>query len=372
MVTLKQVSSKSDLKRFVKFPFTLYKNDPYWVPPLINDELASFDERKNPVFEHAEATFFLAYKGGKLVGRIAAIINWVEVREQNIKKMRFGWFDFVDDFEVSEALLDKVAEIGRAHDLVYMEGPMGFSNLDKVGVLVAGFAHIGTMVTWYNYPYYASHYERLGFVKEKEYVESKFLIADIDFNRFDKAQQLVQNRYRLRVLNFKKSAEIMPWVDRMFDLFNETYSRLSSFVRITEAQKEYFKKKYLPFINPHYIKFVVDEEDALVAFGITMPSFSRALQKARGSLFPTGIFHLLKAKRTPTDAILYLIGVHPKYQNKGVTAMLFYEYYKTFSEKGVVNCIRTPELEDNVAVRQLWRHFNPVIHKRRYTYRREL
>ncbi|RDY61706.1 GTP cyclohydrolase [Flagellimonas nanhaiensis] len=372
MVNIKKVSSKADLKTFVKFPFALYKNSPYWVPPIIKDEMASFDQAKNPVFQNAEATFFLAYKDGKVVGRVAAIINWIEVKEQNLKKMRFGWFDFVDDLEVSKALLDKVEEIGKQNKLDYMEGPVGFSNLDKVGVLIEGFDHIGTMITWYNHSYYQSHYEKHGFVKEKEYLENKFPAANADPKMFHKANLLVKKRYGLREMNFENSKDIMPWVDKMFDLFNGTYSKLSSFVKITDVQKEYFKKKYISFINPEYIKFVVDSNDDMVAFAIVMPSFSKALQKANGRLFPTGIFHLLKARKESKDVIFYLIGIRPDYQSKGVTAIIFNEYHKTFTEKGVVNCIRTPELEDNVAIRQMWKHFGPVTHKRRRTYRREL
>ncbi|WP_420601370.1 GTP cyclohydrolase [Flagellimonas sp.] len=372
MVTIKQVQSKTDLKKFVKFPFSLYKDSPYWVPPIIKDELESFNPEKNPVFKSAEATFFLAYKEGQIVGRIAAIINWIEVNEQQLQKMRFGWFDFIDDLEVSKALLDKVSEIGQQHQLQYMEGPVGFSNLDKVGVLTEGFDHTGNMITWYNHPYYQSHYEQHGFKKEKEYLENKFLFANADPKIFYKANLLIKKRYGLKALNFTSSKDIMPWVDKMFDLFNETYSALSSFVKITDIQKEYFKKKYISFINPEYIKFVVDSKDELVAFAIVMPSFSKALQKAKGKLFPTGVFHLLKAKKSSKDVIFYLIGIHPEYQNKGVTAIIFNEYYKTFQEKEIVNCIRTPELEENVAIRQLWKHFDPVIYKRRRTYRKNL
>ncbi|MGW9686120.1 GTP cyclohydrolase [Flagellimonas sp. 2504JD1-5] len=372
MVNLKQVTSKADIKKFVKFPFKLYKGSPYWVPPIIKDEMESFDPAKNPVFKNAEATFFLAYKDGDLVGRIAAIINWLEVNEQKIKKMRFGWFDFIDDFEVSKALLDKVSEIGQTNQLEYMEGPVGFSNLDKVGVLTEGFDHIGNMITWYNHPYYQSHYKEHGFIKEKEYLENKFLFANADPKIFYKANILIKKRYGLKELNFTSSKEIMPWVDKMFDLFNDSYAALASFVKITDVQKEYFKKKYISFINPEYIKFVVDQEDQLVAFAIVMPSFSQALQKANGKLFPSGIFHLLKAKKHSKDVIFYLIGIHPEYQNKGVTAVIFNEYYKTFQEKGIINCIRTPELEENVAIRQIWKHFDPVTHKRRRTYRRNL
>lgn len=372
MVTIKQAQSKADLKQFVKFPFSLYQDSQYWVPPIIKDELESFDADKNPVFQNAEASYFLAYKGGKLVGRVAAIINWIEVNEQQLKKMRFGWFDFIDDFEVSKALLEKVAEIGKEQQLEYMEGPVGFSNLDKVGVLTEGFDHIGNMITWYNYPYYQSHYEKHGFVKEKGYLENKFPFTNADPKIFSKANLLIKKRYKLRELNFTSSKEIMPWVDKMFDLFNNSYASLASFVKITDVQKEYFKKKYISFINPEYIKFVVDEQDELVAFAIVMPSFSEALQKAKGKLFPTGVFHLLKARKHSKDVIFYLIGIHPDYQNRGVTAVIFNEYYKTFLKRGVLNCIRTPELEENTAIRQIWKHFDPVTHKRRRTYRKTL
>lgn len=372
MITLKEVKTKADLKKFVKFPFSLYKGSPYWVPPIIKEEMETFNKEVNPAFEDADAWFFLAYRGTKAVGRVAAIINWIEINEQKVKKMRFGWFDFEDDPEVSEALLAKVAEIGKKHQLDYMEGPVGFSNLDKVGVLTEGFDHIGNMITWYNHPYYQEHYERLGFVKEKGYLENKFKMANADPKIFAKAQLLVKKRYRLKPLNFNKTGDIMPWADKMFDLFNDSYSKLASFVPITDIQKAYFKKKFISFINPEYIKFVLDENDSLVAFAIVMPSFSKALQKARGKLFPFGAYHLLKAKKHSKDVIFYLIGIRPEYQNKGVTAIIFNEYYHTFTSKGIVNCIRTPELEENVAIRQMWKHFNPVTHKKRRTYRKNL
>ncbi|NAS13482.1 GTP cyclohydrolase [Poritiphilus flavus] len=372
MITLKEATSKADIKKFVKFPFGLYKGSSYWVPPIIREEMETFDRSVNPAFEDADVWFFLAYRGSKIVGRVAAIINWIEVNQQKVKKMRFGWFDFEDDHEVSEALLQKVQEIGEKHQLEYMEGPVGFSNLDKVGVLIEGFDHIGTMITWYNHPYYKEHYERLGFFKEKEYLENKFKMSAADPKLFSKVQLLIKKRYGLREINFTRTADIVPWADKMFDLFNETYARLTSFVPITDIQKAYFKKKFLGFVNPEYIKFIVDKEDKLVAFAIVMPSFSRGLQKANGKLFPFGIYHLMQAKKHSKDVIFYLIGIRPEYQNKGVTAIIFNEYYKTFKEKGIVNCIRTPELEENVAIRQMWKHFNPVTHKRRRTYRKNL
>jgi hypothetical protein len=368
MITIKEAKTKSELKDYIKFPFSLYKDNKYWVPPIIADELETFDKTKNPAFENAEAYFYIAYKDNKIVGRIAAIINWSEVKDQQKKKVRFGWFDVIDDVEVTKALLEKVYELGRQNNLEHVEGPMGFSNLDKVGVLTEGFDEIGTMITWYNHPYYATHFEQLGYSKEKEYLESRFPFENVKLEFFEKANELVKRRYQLSPLNFKTTEEVMPHVDKMFNLFNESYASLSSFVAISDTQKEYFKKKYISFINPEFIKFVEDKDHNLVAFSIVMPSFSEALQKSKGKLFPFGFLHLLKAKKHSKDMIFYLIGVHPDYQNKAVTAIIFNEYYHTFKEKGIVNCFRTPELADNVAIHNLWKHFHPVVHKRRCTF----
>jgi len=372
MITIKEAITKSELTEYIKFPFSLYKDNEFWVPPIIADELESFDKTKNPAFENAEAYFYIAYKDNKIAGRIAAIINWNEVNDMQKKKVRFGWFDVINDIEVTKALLEKVYELGQKHNLEHVEGPMGFSNLDKVGVLTEGFDQLGTMITWYNHPYYATHFEQLGYVTEKEYIESKFPFENVKPEFFKKANELVKRRYQLSPLNFKTTKEVMPHVDKMFDLFNESYANLSSFVAVTDVQKEYFKKKYIGLINPEYIKFVEDKDHNIVAFSIVMPSFSKALQKAKGKLFPFGFIHLLKAKKQSKDMIFYLIGVHPDFQNKAVTAVIFNEYYETFKEKGIVNCYRTPELADNVAVHNLWKHFNPVVHCRRKTFKKLL
>jgi len=372
MITIKEAITKKEMTAFVKFPFSLYKDNKYWVPPIVADELESFDKTKNPVFENAEAYFYLAYKNNEIVGRISAIINWGEVNDQQKKKVRFGWFDVIDDIEVTKALLEKVYELGRKNNLEHVEGPMGFSNLDKVGVLTEGFDQMGTMITWYNHSYFSVHLEQLGFVKEKEYIESIFPFSNVKPEFFLKAQELIRKRYELTSLNFTKTKDIMPLVDKMFDLFNSSYASLSSFVAISDVQKEYFKKKYISFINPEYIKFVMDKNNNIVAFSIVMPSFSEALQKAKGKLFPFGFYHLLKARKESKDVVFYLIGVAPEYQNKGVTAIIFDEYFKTFSEKGIINCIRTPELEENHAIHNLWKNFNPTVHCRRKTFIKNL
>lgn len=372
MITLKKITTRKEMKQFVTFPFSLYKNNNYWVPPIIKDEIDNFDPNINPVFKNADAQFFIALKNDKIVGRIVAIINWFEVEKQQIKKMRFGWFDVIDDIEVTKALLNKVTEIGKQHNLEYLEGPVGFNNLDKTGVLIDGFDHLGTMITWYNHPYYKDHLEQLGFVKEKEYLENKFKFKNVDAVYFDRISNILKRRFKLKALDFTKTKDILPYVDEMFDVFDKSYSKLSTFVPISDAQIEFFKKKYISFINPEYIKFVVDKDDKLVAFAIVMPSFSEALQKAKGKLFPFGLFHLLNARKNAKDVTFYLIGVHPDYQNKGVHAIIFDQYTKTFSKKGIVNCIRTPELEDNEAIKKIWENFNPVTHKKRRTYRKSI
>ena len=372
MITVKEIHSKKELKQFIKFPFKLYKGSKYWVPPIIKQELETFNKDKNPIFKDADARFFLAYRGNEIVGRVAAIINWLEVNNQNQKKMRFGWFDFIDDHKVSTALFDVVERIGREHHLEYTEGPVGFSNLDKVGVITEGFDRIAPMITWYNYPYYANHYEDFGYTIEKSYVENHFPFENVKPEFFKKAQDLIKRRYNLRALKLTKTSEVMQYADQMFDLFNQSYASLSSFVEITDIQKEYFKKKFISFINPEYIKFVVDKNDELVGFAIVMPSFSKALQKANGKLFPFGFRHILNAKKNSKDAIFYLIGVHPKYQNKGVHAVIFNEYYETFKTLGMQTCYRTPELEDNEAIHRIWKHFFPVIYRRRKTFRKAL
>lgn len=360
------------MKQFVKFPFSLYKGNPYWVPPIIKDELEIFDKEINPVFETASAQFFLAYKNGKIVGRVAAITNSYEIEKQNIRKMRFGWFEAIDDLEVTKALLEKVQEIGRANQLAFVEGPVGFTNLDKVGVLTEGFDQLGTMITWYSKPYYKEHFETLGYTKEKGYFEKTFTFTDEIIAHFSKASKIVSRRSKVHTKTFTKTKDILPYADEMFRLFSDTYSKLSSYVPISDAQVAFFKKKYLGFINPEFIVFVMDENEKMVAFAITMPSFGKALQKANGKLFPFGIFHLLKARNNAESATLYLIGIHPDYQNKGVTALIIDYLGTMYLSRGIQTCLRTPELEDNLAIDLMWKNFNNRLRARRSTYRLNL
>ncbi|MBT8270601.1 MAG: GNAT family N-acetyltransferase [Bacteroidia bacterium] len=228
------------------------------------------------------------------------------------------------------------------------------------------------MIAWYNHPYYAKHFETHGFTVEKRYQESHFYFHDIKPETFQKVQSLIKRRYQLECLNFSRTRDIMSYTEEMFDVFEKSHEKLSSFVEINQKQREYFKKKFIKFLNPELVKFVVNKEGKLIAFAIVTPSFAEALKKINGRLFPFGFRHLLYAKKHSKKAVFYLIGVLPEYQNKGVTAIIFNEYYKEFENNGAKEFLRGPELEDNIAIQQIWKHFNPVVFRRRCTFKKSI
>ena len=372
MIQIEEVKNSSDLKKFVEFPFKLYKESEYWVPPIISEELNIFNSNVNPTLKNANVSLYIAIIDNEIVGRIAAIINSIEVSEQKTKKIRFGWFDVIDDLNVTKKLIDKVIEIGKANDLEYMEGPMGFSNLDKVGVLTYGFDKIGTMITWYNHPYYSSHFKKLNFTIEKQYLEKSFSFQNIDKDYYFRMSKIIQKRYDFKAVNFNKTEDVLNNVNEMFDLFNKSYSKLSSFVEINDIQKEYIKNKFLRFINPKFITFVFDKNNNIIGFAIIMPSYAKALQKMKGKLYPFGFFHLINARKYVKNVTLYLIGIDPNHQNKGVTAILFDSLIQNLKGKGIEECYRTPELIENDAIDKIWKNFNPILRKKRCTYRKAL
>lgn len=373
MVAIEELTTPSQLEDFVNFQFTHFKGNPYWAPPIKADELENLDREKNPVFDHADARFFMAYQNGKPVGRIAAIVNWLEVKQQGKSKMRFGWFDAIDDVEVTKALLAEVEKLGKKHNLEFMEGPVGFSIMDKAGLLVEGFEEPNTMITWYNFPYYSSHFEQLGFKKEKEWVEFEIDIPeDGPFEKVKRFAGLILEKYDLQVVHFTSKQDIMDHAEEMFDLVNKTYSDLSTYVPIQPEQIAYYKNKYFRYLHPDFINCVADKEGNLVAFAITMPSFSKALQRANGKLIPFGWIHLLKARYFHQKAAFYLIGIKPEYQNKGLTSIIFKEMNEMFNRRGISKVETNPELEDNEDIQALWNSYENRQHKKRRTYRKNL
>lgn len=367
-IIIKEVQTEKDLVDFVTFPMELYKNNKNYVPPLINDEKNIWNPIENPALKYSEAKQFLAYKNNKIVGRIAVMINHKEAEELGISKVRFGWIDFIDDQEVSKALIDTAINYAKEHKISKLEGPMGFTNLDKAGMLTQGFDKLATMIGIYNLDYYPKHLENLGLTKEKEWVEFEIVFPEILPEKVVKFNDLIKEKYKLKVLKFKHKEELLPLVEPMFKLLDETYKNLSTYTPITDQQIQTYKEKYFKYIDKDYIICIVDEDYKLISFAITMPSYSKALQKAKGKLLPFGWVHFMKAGRKNDRANFYLIGIHPDYQRRGVTSIIFKEIYDVFKKKGVKFLETNPELEENKNIQLLWQDYNPVNHKRRRTY----
>ena len=367
-IKVKQVLNSSDLELFIKFPMELYKGNPYYVPPLINEEKSIWVKEENPALQYSEAAQFLAYKGENIVGRIAVMINHKEEKELGIRKVRFGWLDFINDIEVSKLLINTAIEYAKSKGISKIEGPMGFTNLDKAGMLTKGFDKLATMIGIYNFDYYPKHMEQLGLVKEKEWVEFEINFPDTLPDKVEKFSRLIAEKYELELVKFKAKKDILPLVDSMFKLLDDTYKNLSTYTPITEEQIKHYKEKYFKFIDKDYIVCIKDKYGSLISFAITMPSYSKALQKAKGKLFPFGWWHLLNAGKKNDRANFYLIGIHPQYQKRGITAIIFKEIYETFKKKGVKFLETNPELEENASIQALWQDYHPTNHKRRRTY----
>ena len=371
-IKVKQVLNSSDLELFIKFPMELYKGNPYYVPPLINEEKSIWVKEENPALQYSEAAQFLAYKGENIVGRIAVMINHKEEKDLGIRKVRFSWLDFIDDIEVSKSLIDIAIEYAKSKGISKIEGPMGFTNLDKAGMLTKGFDKLATMIGIYNFDYYPKHMEQLGLVKEKEWVEFEINFPDTLPDKVEKFSNLIAEKYELELVKFKSKKDILPLVEPMFKLLDDTYKHLSTYTPITQEQIRHYKEKYFKFIDKDYIVCIKDKYGSLISFAITMPSYSKALQKAKGKLFPFGWWHLLNAGKKNDRANFYLIGIHPQYQKRGVTAIIFKEIYETFKKKGVKFLETNPELEENASIQALWQDYHPTNHKRRRTYSLEI
>lgn len=372
-IRIKKVSDKKELKTFIRFNYELYKDNAYSVPDLYDDMLNTFSPQKNAAFEFCEADYFLAYKDDKVVGRVAAIINRRANETWNKKEVRFGWIDFIDDLEVSKALLDTVEKWGKERGMEAMVGPLGFTDMDAEGMLVEGFDQLGTMATIYNYPYYPEHMQRLGLEKEADWVEFKLTVPDKLPEKFVRISEIILQKYKLKIkkLNRKELKE-KNYGQRIFDLINEAYAPLYGYSQMTQRQINQYIKMYLPLIDLRMVSLVEDEAGELVAVGISMPSLSEALQKAKGKMLPFGWFHLLKALfiKKPKVLDLLLVGVKPEYQSKGVNALLFYDLVPVYQQMGFEYGESNPELELNKKVQAQWSAFESVQHKRRRAFKK--
>lgn len=327
----------------------------------------TLDPKKNPAFEVCDSVYYLAYKDGKVAGRIAGIVNRPSNEIWQQQRARFGFVDFIDDDEVADALFGAVEQWARSKGLKELVGPMGFTDMDHEGMLIEGFDQLGTMATIYNYPYYPKQMERMGYVKDKDWHEFKIYVPDGVPEKHLRIGEIVKKKYGLKVMKFKSAKEIMPYARPLFHTLNEAYAPLYGFAPLTEKQIDYYINMYIPMLRFDLVTIIVREADnAVIGFGISLPSLSKAMQKANGRLLPFGWLHLLKAlKSKPKIVDLYLTGVLPEYQNKGVNALLFNDLIPVYRSVGAVYAESNPELETNNAVQAQWDYFKREHHKTR-------
>lgn len=373
MVDIVEVKSRKQLRDFIYFPFRLYKDNPYWVPPIIMDEFNTLDKRKNPAFEYCDAKYWLAYKDGKLAGRIAGIQNHSYVKKWGNEYTRFGWVDFIDDAEVSQALFHTVEEWAREMGMEAVHGPLGFCDLDHQGLLVEGFEEMGTIITNYNYPYYIKHLEKMNYIKDVDWFEFKIFLPEGDqIERLNKISERSLEKNQLTIVNLKNKKEIIPYSKAVFDIINIAYENLYGVVPLTDKQINAYIKQYFSFVNPDYIALIVDKNNTLVGFGINLPSLSKAVKKHGGRLFPFGFIDVLKAIKKNDTLDLYLVGVWPEYKNSGLPAIMLNYCLKNALKNGIRTAIASPQLEENHAVQSMWRFFDSEQHRRRRCYIKKL
>lgn len=367
-LTIREVSTKKDFHRFLQFPYDLFKDDKMWVPPLILDEKTTFDKRKNPALEFCEYKIFMAYRGDKAVGRIVGIINTKSNSIWKEKRIRFGWFDFVDDNAVCKILLDAVAEWGKSKGMEEIVGPMGFTDMDKEGMIVEGFDVDCPMACYYNPFYYPKHMDMLSYRKEVDWVQYQIPANQPVPEKVHRINEMIKDKYDLKTvqgLSKKQLAE--RYGLKLFNTLNDAFSDLFGYVPLNDRQKEFYINQYFPFLDKRLICLVVDKNDDVVAFGISMPSLSNALRKCKGRLFPFGWIHLLKALKNFENIDLYLNGVKPEWQNKGIHSIYYAEMNKQYIKLGSKMAIADPQLETNQAA-NIWKKYDSRIAIRRRAY----
>ncbi len=369
-ITIEPVAGRSALLAFIRYPFDLYENCPQWVPPFESDEINSLSS-KNPALEFCEKELYIARKDGRIVGRIAAIINHKANAKWGEEVVRFGWLDFEDDIEVLKALIDAVLEWGKARGATKIKGPLGFTDMDREGLLVEGFEHDSPFTVIYNYPYYGEYLERLGFRKDADWTQRVIELSDKLPAMFQYAP-LVEKRFGLRIVEPRNSREMLRYGREMFHVLNDAFAPLYEYSKLSEEQIEGYVKQYVPILNKDFLALVTNEEGKLVGFCITMPSISRAVRKARGRLFPFGFIPVLKALKHNDTIEALLIGTLPEYQGKGANVLMFKYLHENCIRLGVKRMLLNPQLEDNVKVQTLFGEYDPKPYMRRRSYVREV
>lgn len=366
-----EVKSKKDLKDFITFQRKLYKGSDNYVPPLDRMEKAFFSH-ENPMAEECVSKLWLAKKDQKIVGRIAGIINHRFNKNQNSKQVRFSHFDAVDDKQVSHALFQKVEEWAREQQMQELIGPFGFNNLDKHGLMVEGFEELACQSSNYNFPYYQKLVESYGFKKRHDWVERRITIPAQEPEKIERFSKVLVERNGYKALDLSNKKTLAAYTPRILDLYNETYAQLYGVSPLNEKQKQHLLKSFISMLDTDLVSVVIDAQDKLVAFGITMMSLSKSLQKANGKLFPFGFYHLMNNKKDNHILDLLLIGIHPDYQRKGINALIFHEVHKGMKKNHIKFIETTQNLESNVSVQNLWKDYESVLHKRARLYEKQL
>ncbi|NTW31280.1 MAG: hypothetical protein HGB12_01370 [Bacteroidetes bacterium] len=347
MIQIIEVKTKKQLSEFIKFPDKLYKDNKFRVPPLHSFEKAALSSDKNPAFDFCEAKYWLAYENKKIVGRIAAIINLKANEIWNEKAVRYGWIDFIDNTDVSSALMNAVENWGKSKGMTKVQGPLGFTDMDLEGMLVEGFDELSTQTSIYNFPYYPVHLEKFGYSKDVDWIQYEIKIPDKIPDKVKRICELVKQKYNLKILNFKKSKDILPYAEQMFYTINEGFKDLFGFVPLTERQIKHYVSQYFGMVNPKYVSFVVDNNNEMVGFGLGFLSLSKAFIKAKGKLFPFGFIHILKDMKKNDTADLLMQGVKNDYKLKGVPAIFYAHMMQNFIDNGVKTAISSNVLEQN-------------------------
>lgn len=374
-VVIKTVSSKKDMKVFVRFANKLYKGNRYYVPSMPFDDLNTLDKDKNGAFDFCEAEYYLAYKDGQVAGRVAAIVNHKANQTWKVDQVRFGWIDFIDDIEVSSALLDAVVKFGKDRGMTQIVGPLGFTDFDPEGMLVEGFDRLSTMALIYNYPYYPEHMKRLGYYKETGWVEYRITIPDQLPDNHRRLSSLIRDRYGLKVRKMtRRQIRKENYGRKLFELINETYCVLYGYSLLSDKQIDQYVDLYLSLVDTKMLTFIENPEGELIAAGISIPSLSEALQKCNGEILPFGWWHIMKAMfwKKPDTLDLLLIGVRQDYQNKGVNSLLFVDLFENYKKMGFKYAETNANLETNAKVQAMWTPFEKELHKRRWVFGKEI
>lgn len=370
-VTIQEVTTNKQKKAFVELPFSVYKENAYWVPPIKSDELKSMSPETNPAMRFSDTKFWLAYRDGKVVGRIIAIINHRYIEKTGEKFGRFSKLEFFDDAEVFTKLMDTAVAWLKEQGMEKIHGPLGYTNLDNQGLLIEGFDYLPSVASVYHLPYYKKHIEKYGFKKEIDWLEFRLALGKEAIEKSNRGVKIIKKRYGLEVLRFNKTQELLPFADDLFRVLNEAFEPLPYVVPLDDNMVEMYKKKYLKVINPKFVS-IVKKDDEVIGFMIAVPSLSEAMQKAKGKLFPLGFYHILQAMKKPSVLDFFLGGVKPEYETQGAAVVVYNEIQNQMIKEGINVVETTGNLETNHKVIANWKNFEHIQHKRRRCFVKEI